>query len=119
MTSCAAVEEPREPVSYVELCKEAGPYGEIDAFEIVGDVANRITFKAVEYTGCPHGQNVVIVTWRGKHDSVETNLARQAAKRFFDFFHAAEPVDYFEIDVQVKGDTGTLIYGFEPKINTI
>ena len=97
LASCATPRQRGAAPHHSVACAVAGPSGEIDAHPLLSP-ESYTTFRATEFSSCPGGNNILVVSWEGEMTVTNVDLSRNVARRFFSHFHPGESVSFTEID---------------------
>ena len=111
LASCATPRMQGESPHYSNACVTTGPTGEIDAHPIL-NLDDITTFRASEFTGCPGGRNIIVVSWRGEMTVTNVDLSRNVVRRFFSHFHAGEAISFTELDAISRRGVSTIVFQF-------
>jgi hypothetical protein len=111
LASCVTTRGAVESPFYASACRTTGPTGQIDAVPVLSP-GDYTSFRASEFTGCPGGRDVVVISWQGEMTVANVDLARNVVGRFFSHFHPGEAISFTELDAVTASDVSTIIFQF-------
>jgi hypothetical protein len=111
LASCVTTRGDVESPFYASACRTTGPTGQIDAVPVLSP-ENYTSFRVSEFTGCPGGRDIVVISWQGELTVTNVDLARNVVGRFFSHFHPGEVISFIELDAVTDDDVSTIIFQF-------
>jgi hypothetical protein len=111
LASCVTTRAGGESPFYASACRTTGPTGQIDAVPVLSP-ENYTSFRASEFTGCPDGRDVVVISWQGEMTVTNVDLARNVVGRFFSHFHDGETISFTELDATTREGVSTVVFQF-------